>query len=104
MSVILTLWPTCRHPTFPAKDGSNHKSIDDFTLFNVLQVAINGADCPSTNNMLKQRIKMINHTFDFCKKVSITMELMQSKAAQMATYRSNIDSTTGQRQGDREIG
>ena len=29
---------------------------------------------------------MINHTFNFCKKVSINMELMQSNAAQMATY------------------
>ena len=29
---------------------------------------------------------MINHTFDFCKKVSINMELMQSNVAQMATY------------------
>ena len=29
---------------------------------------------------------MINHTFNFCKKVSVNMELMQSNAAQMATY------------------
>ncbi len=29
---------------------------------------------------------MINHTFDFCKKVSINMELMQSNVARMATY------------------
>ncbi len=25
-------------------DGSNHKSIDDFMLYNVMKVAINGAD------------------------------------------------------------
>jgi hypothetical protein len=29
---------------------------------------------------------VINHTFNFCKKVSINMELMQSNAARMATY------------------
>ncbi len=67
-------------------NGSNHKSINNFKLFDVLQVAINGADHPSTNGMLEQLIKAINHTFDFHKKVSINMELMQSNMAQMATY------------------
>jgi hypothetical protein len=36
--------------------------------------------------VLEQLIKVINHTFDFQKKVSINMELMQLNAAQMATY------------------
>ncbi len=62
-------------------NGSDHKSIDDFTLYNVMKVAINGADCPSTNDVLEQLLKVINHTFDFCKKVSVNMELMQSNAA-----------------------
>ena len=35
---------------------------------------------------MEQLLKVINHNFDFCKKVSINMELMQSNAAQMATY------------------
>jgi len=67
-------------------DGSDHKSIDNFTLYNVMKVAINGADRISTNDVLEQLLKVINHPFDFCKKVSINMEQMQSKAAQMATY------------------
>ncbi len=67
-------------------DGSDHKSIDNFTLFNVMKVAIEGADWPSMNDVLEQVLKVINHTFNFCKKVSINMELMQSNAAQMATY------------------
>jgi hypothetical protein len=67
-------------------DGSDHKSIDDFTLFDVMKVAINGANQPSTNDVLEQVLKMINHTFNFCKKVSVNMELMQSNAARMATY------------------
>jgi hypothetical protein len=29
-------------------DGSNHKSIDNFMLYKVMKVAINGADRPST--------------------------------------------------------
>ena len=67
-------------------DGSNFKSIDDFTLYKVMKAAIDGADQPTTNDVLEQLIEVINHPFDFCKKVSINMELMQSNAAQMATY------------------
>ncbi len=52
----------------------------------MMKVAINGADQPSTNDVLEQLLKVINHTFDFCKKVSVNMELMQSNAARMATY------------------
>ena len=46
-------------------DGSNHKSIDDYTLFAVMAAAINGADCLPTTNMLEQILKVIDHTFDF---------------------------------------
>jgi hypothetical protein len=67
-------------------DGRDHKSIYDFTLYDVMKVAINGANQPSTNDMLERLLKVINHTFDFCKKVSVNMELMQSNAARMVTY------------------
>jgi hypothetical protein len=67
-------------------NGSDHKSINNFTLFEVMKSAIDGADRPSTNDMLEQLLEVINHNFDFCKKVSINMEPRQSNAAQMATY------------------
>ena len=67
-------------------DGGGFKSIDDFTLYEVMNVAISGANRPTTNDVLKQLIEVINHSFDFRKKVSINMELMQLNAAQMATY------------------
>ncbi len=67
-------------------NGSNHKSINKFTLYKVMKSAIIGMDQPSTSNVLEQLLKVINHNFDYCKKVSINMELMQSNAAQMATY------------------
>jgi hypothetical protein len=51
-----------------------------------MKVAIDEADRPSTNDVLEQLIEVINHQFDFRKKVSVNMELMQSNAAQMATY------------------
>ena len=35
---------------------------------------------------MEKLIEVINHSFDFCKKVSVNMELMQSNTAQIATY------------------
>jgi hypothetical protein len=67
-------------------NSSNHKSIDDYTIFAVMAAAIDGADRPSTTDVLEQLLEVINHTFDFQKKVSVNMELMQSNVARMATY------------------
>ncbi len=36
--------------------------------------------------MLEQLLEVINHIFDFPKKVSVNMKLMQSNVARMATY------------------
>jgi hypothetical protein len=60
------------------------KGIYDFRLFDVMQAAIDGADHPSTNDVLEQLLEVINHTFNFCKKISVNMELLQSNPAQMA--------------------
>ena len=46
-------------------DGSNFKSIDDYTLYEVMKVAIDGADRPTTNDVLEQLLEVINHPFDF---------------------------------------
>jgi hypothetical protein len=45
--------------------GSNHKSINNYMLFAVMAAAINGANQPSTTNMLEQLLEVINQTFDF---------------------------------------
>ncbi len=42
-------------------DGSDHKSINEFTLFEVMKSAIDCADRPSTNNVLEQLLEVINH-------------------------------------------
>ncbi len=62
-------------------NGSNHKSINEFTLYEVIKLAIDGANQPSTNNVLEQLLEIINHNFNFCKKVSINTKLMQLNAA-----------------------
>ncbi len=67
-------------------NGSNHKIIDNYMLFAMMAAAIDGADQPSTTNMLEQLLEVINHTFGFQKKVSVNMELMQSNPARMAMY------------------
>jgi len=55
-------------------------------LYKVMKkVAINGADRPSMNDVLEQLLKVIDHTFNFCKKVSVNTEL-QLYTARMATY------------------
>ncbi len=46
-----------------------------------MQVAIDGADRPLTNDVLEQLLKVINHTFHFLKKIRVNMELLQSNAA-----------------------
>ncbi len=51
-----------------------------------MKSAIDGADRPSTNNVLEQLLEVINHNFNFCKKVSVNMELMQLNVARMAMY------------------
>ncbi len=51
-----------------------------------MKSAINGANRPSTNNLLEHLLEVINHNFDFRKKISINMELMQSNAARIAMY------------------
>jgi hypothetical protein len=57
--------------------GSNHKSINNFTLFEVMKLAIDGANQPSTNDVLEHLLEVINHNFNFCKNVSVNMELIQ---------------------------
>ncbi len=51
-----------------------------------MKSAIDGADQPPTNDVLEQLLEVINCNFNFCKKVSVNMELKQLNAAQMATY------------------
>ena len=46
-----------------------------------MKVAIDRADRSSTNDVLEQLLEVINHAFDFGKKVSVNMELMQSNMA-----------------------
>ena len=72
------------HPTNswwqrPQKSGRLH-------LYEVMKAATKGAYRPTATDVLEQVIEDIHHPFDFRKKVSVNMELMQSNTARMATY------------------
>jgi hypothetical protein len=41
-----------------------------------MKSVIDGTNQPSMNGMLEQLLEVINHNFDFCKNISINMELM----------------------------
>jgi hypothetical protein len=53
-------------------NGSNHKSINNFMLFDIMQVAIDGADRPLTNDVLEQLLKVINTPLIFARKSTST--------------------------------
>jgi hypothetical protein len=45
----------------PMTDGSDHKSIDKFTPYKVMKLAINSTNQSSLNDTLEQLLKIINH-------------------------------------------
>jgi hypothetical protein len=51
-------------------NSSNHKSINEYTLYKLMKVAINDAYQSSMDDVLEQLIKkVINHNFDFQKTI-----------------------------------
>ena len=66
--------------------NGDFKSIDDYTLHKVLQAAFENADCPPVVDVLEQIIDVIHYTFDFCKKISANMEIVQNMANKMSAY------------------
>ena len=45
-------------------DGNDNKSVDEYTLYEVLQAAIQGAIRPTMTEILSQKVAVINHKFD----------------------------------------
>jgi hypothetical protein len=66
-------------------DG-DFKSMDKYTLHEVMQAAIKNADRPPMNDVLEKIIEVLHYTFDFCKKISANMEHVQSLANNMRAY------------------
>ncbi len=66
-------------------DG-DFKSVNKYTVHEVMQVAYENADCPSMTDILEQLIEVLHYTFDFRKKISANMELVQNLANRMSVY------------------
>jgi hypothetical protein len=66
-------------------DG-NFKSVDEYTVHEVMQAAYENADRPPMTDVLEQLIEVLHYTFDFCKKISANMELVQNLANRMSDY------------------
>jgi hypothetical protein len=66
------------------------KSVDNYTLHKVLQAAFENADRPPVADMLEQLIKVLHYTFNFCKKISANMEIVQNMANKMSAYGFNV--------------
>jgi len=65
-------------------DG-DYKGLDKYTLQELLQAAIDGADRPPAPDVLTQLLEAINYVFDFQNKISADMEGMQALTARMKT-------------------
>ena len=75
-------------------NGQDYKSIDDYTLDQLKQAVIAGADRPNTPDVLKQLLAVINFVFDFRKKVSHNVEVLNVMAAKLQSYGITVDAAT----------
>ncbi len=66
-------------------DG-NFKSGDEYTVHEVIQAAYKNSDHPPMRDVLEQLIEVLHYNFDFRKKISAIMELVQNLANRMSTY------------------
>ena len=75
-------------------NGQDYKSIDEYTLDQLKQAVIAGADRPNTPDVLKQLLAVINFVFDFRKKVSHNVEILNVMAAKLQSYGITVDAAT----------
>jgi hypothetical protein len=66
-------------------DG-DFKSVEEYTVHEVMQVAHENADRPPMTDVLEQLIKVLHYTFDFHMKISANTELVQNLANMMSAY------------------
>ncbi len=66
-------------------DG-DFKSVDEYTVHEVMQAAYENANCPPMTDVLEQLIEVLHYTFDFRKKISANMKLIQNLANRMSAY------------------
>ena len=73
---------------------SNYKGLNEYTLHELMQAAIDGANCLPATDVLTQMLEAINFFFDFRKKISANMEGMQALTSWMKLYKSEVSTPT----------
>ena len=74
-------------------DG-NYKGLNEYTLHELMQTAIDGANRPPATDVLTQLLEAINFVFDFCKKISANVEGLQALTARMKSYGIEVSTPT----------
>ncbi len=60
--------------------------MNKYTVHEVMQAAYKNANHPPMTDVLEQLIEVLHYTFDFSKKISANMELVQNLANRMSAY------------------
>ena len=74
-------------------DGNDSKGVDEWSLYEVIQAAKQGAIRPGTGDILQQVISALNHRFDFRKKIATNMEQLKAKITRVVAYGITHDDT-----------
>ena len=86
IKAIMTLVGTnITNSVLRTRDG-DFKSVDNYTLHEVLQASFENADRPPVVDVFEQIIKVLHYTFDFCKKISANMKIVQNMATKISAY------------------
>ena len=93
-AIVLKVGTDVTDPVLRDVNGQDYKGIDDFTLHQLKEAVIAGADRPNTPDVLKQLLAAINFVFDFRKKVSANVELLNSHCAKLQSYGISVDPAT----------
>ena len=67
-------------------DASRDKSINDYTLHNVFQLAYNNALCPEVENVLEMVTKMYQYGFNFRKPIKHSMAQLKMMATRLKPF------------------
>ena len=86
VEALSTFVGTCIINAVQQRAKGGYKGPNKYTLQELLNAAINGANCPPATDFLTQLLEAINFVFDFRKKISANMEGMQAITARMKTY------------------
>ena len=69
-----------------AADASRDKSIDNYKLYNVFQLAYDNAVRPEVDNVLEMLTEMHQYDFDFRKPIKHSMEQLKTMATRLKPF------------------